>query len=161
MKTERSHNWSSTRWGTATNLWESNCERVLRQVKIWMSNLGGQSGMNLVCLLSPDLYAGFLNHMAAKFRGLLPHQESMDLGFSDALNFEGMSIMFDYEVPPLTFYVFDVRMMELESMDNVLFGQRGPDYRITDGAWLFKVGFWGQARFRPKHFAKGFQYAAA
>jgi hypothetical protein len=152
-------NYSATTWGTNATTWESNCERALRQAKIWLSNLGGQSGMNLVCLLSADLYFGFVNHMAAKFKGLHPHKESEDLGFSDAMNFEGMSVMYDYNVPAGTGYIFDVRMMELASLDNVLFGYRGPEYYMPQNAWLFKVGYWGNARWRPKHFAKLKAYA--
>lgn len=152
-------NWSASTWGTGATTWESNCERVLRQAKIWLSNLGGQSGQKLICLMSADLYNGFLNHMGSKFRGVIPHQESNDLGFSDAMNFEGMSVMFDYEVPAGTFYIFDVRMMEMASLDNVLFGYRGPEYYMPQGSWLFKVGFWGNGRYRAKHFAKGKAYA--
>jgi hypothetical protein len=44
--------------------------------------------------------------------------------------------------------------IELASLDSVLFGYRGPDWSIRDRAWLFYVGFWGNMRFRPKHFAQ-------
>jgi hypothetical protein len=154
-------NWSSSRWGTQSTSWEANCERALRQTKLWMANLGGESGQNLVCLMGQDLYAGVMNHFASKFRSLTPHKASEDLGFSDALNFEGMALMYDYEVPPNTFYVFDVRMMELASLDTVLFGYRGPDYSFKERAWLFDVGFFGNCRYRPKHFAKGKNYASS
>jgi hypothetical protein len=49
--------------------------------------------------------------------------------------------------------------MELASLDNVLFGYRGPGFDWSHKGWLFYVGFWGNARYRPKHFAKLYPYA--
>jgi predicted nuclease of restriction endonuclease-like RecB superfamily len=51
--------------------------------------------------------------------------------------------------------------MELASLDKVLFGYKGPDFSIRDRAYLFYVGFWGNARYRPKHFAKLSAYASS
>jgi hypothetical protein len=73
--------------------------------------------------------------------------------------FDGVSIAFDYEVPPSTGYMLNVQNMELASLDKVLFGYRGPDWSMRDRAWLFYVGFWGNMRYRPKHFAKIYDYA--
>jgi hypothetical protein len=145
---------SSTRWGTNSATWESNCERVLRQGRIWLTNTGGQAGRPKLVLMAPDHMAGFLNHQSAKQRIIVPHKESEDLGFEGSVNFEGMSLMDDYECPVSTSFMVNIQNMELASLDNVLFGYRGPDWSIRDRAWLFYVGFWGNLRYRPKHFAQ-------
>jgi hypothetical protein len=152
-------NASSTRWGTGSTEFEANCERIVRQGIIWLANKGGQSGRPKMVLLSADYYSAFLNHLAVKQRVIVPHKESQDLGFEDTVNFDGVSVAFDYEVPSRTGYMLNVQNMELASLDKVLFGYRGPDWSMRDRAWLFYVGFWGNMRYRPKHFGKIYPYA--
>lgn len=147
-------NVNTTRWGTGLTTWEANCERVLRQGRIWLTNTGGQAGRPKLVLLAPDYMAGFLNHQSAKQRIIVPHKESEDLGFEGSVNFEGMSLMDDYECPVSTGFMVNINNMELASLDSVLFGYRGPDWSIRDRSWLFYVGFWGNLRYRPKHFAQ-------
>ena len=146
-------NWSANSWGTSLQTWEANCERAIRQGIIWQTNRGGQKGRPKLCLLSTDLYTGYANSQISKQRIVVPHKESEDLGFSDTLNQEGVAIRYDYSVPANTGYMLAPEMMELASLDKVLFGYRGPDFSIKDRAWLFYVGFWGNAKYRPKHFA--------
>lgn len=152
-------NWSSSRWGTGQTDWESNCERVMRQTTIWLTNTGGKNGRPTMYALSNELYSGYLNHQAAKGRVIYPHKESQDLGFEDTVNQEGVSIHYDYEVPAQTGYGMNMSQMELASLDNVLFGYRGPGFDWSHKGWLFYVGFWGNARYRAKHFAKLYPYA--
>jgi hypothetical protein len=83
------------------------------------------------------------------------------MGFADAINQEGVALAYDFEVPSGTCYAFNVQNMELASLDKVLFGYKGPDFSIRDRAYLFYVGFWGNARYRPKHFAKLSAYASS
>ena len=152
-------NTSSTNWGTNSTSWESNCERVLRQGIIWLKNKGGASGQPKLGLMSNDYYSGFLNHMSSKQRAIIPHSESQDLGFSDAVNFDGVAMAYDFECPASSGYFININNMELVSLDSVLFGYRGPDWSIRDRAYLFYVGFWGNARYRAKHFGKFKAYA--
>lgn len=151
-------NWSSTGWGTGSTTWESNCERAIRQTKIWLSHTGGKAGTPTLLLCSQDLYAGYLNHMAAKQR-LIVDSRATEMGFDGAYTQEGVTIFHDYDVPADTAYMLNLEMMELASLDQVLFGYRGPEFSIKDGGWLTRVGFWGNARYRPKHFAKLYPYA--
>jgi len=152
-------NWSSTRWGTGAVTWEANCERVLRQMIIWMTMTGGSSGRPTIGTLSGDMYAGFMNHQSTKQRVIVPHKEAQDLGFDDALNFDGVAVGMDYDVPANTGYLENLQNVELMSLDNVLFGYRGPDFDPRTASWLFSTGFYGQARYRPKHFGKVYPYA--
>lgn len=154
-------NWSSNAWGTSAVTWESNCERTIRQGIIWLKNRGGMSGMPKLALMDSILYTGFLNHMSSKQRAIIPHSESQDLGFPDAVNFDGVGLAYDFDCPANTGYLLNIQNVELISLDKVLFGYRGPDWSIRDRAYLFYVGFWGNARWRAKHFGKFFNYAAA
>lgn len=153
-------NFGSTSWGTGTNTWAANCERVLRQGIIWQKNRCGMNGAPKLALMSSELYSDFLNHMSSKQRAIIPHSESQDLGFPDAINFDGVGLTYDFDCPAGTGYLWNVANCELVSLDSVLFGYRGPDWSIKDTAYLFYVGFWGNARFRPKHFAKFKSYAS-
>lgn len=152
-------NTSSTRWGTGSVSWEANCERAMRQTIIWMALSGGASGRPTICTLSGDYYAGFVNHQSVKQRVLVPHKEAQDLGFDDAVNFDGVAVGMDYDVPPSTGYMENLNNVELMSLDKVLFGYRGPDFDPRTASWLFSVGFYGQARYRAKHFSKLYAYA--
>lgn len=155
-------NWSSTDWGTSSNQWEDNAERVLSQGRIWMERVGGSRGRPNLCLLAHNLYWGFLNSQRAKQRDIIPHKESADLGFgSNTVNFEGLAIHHDFEVASNIGYLLNLQSVELASLQNVLFGYRGPDWSIRDRAWLFYVGFWGNMRLRPKMIGKLKNYAAA
>lgn len=152
-------NWSSTAWGTGATTWESNCERVIRQTVIWLTNRCGQKGRPKLFLCSQDLYNGYLNHQEAKQRIQIPHRESEMLGFPDAVNQEGVAIHYDYDCTAGVGYFMNTNNMELASLDRVLFGYRGPDWSIKDRAYLYYVGFWGNARYRPRFFAKTDDYA--
>lgn len=150
---------SSTAWGTGSTDWEANCERVMRQAIVWQTLRGGMRGRPKVCCLSGDKWTGFINHQTAKQRIMVPHKESEDLGFPDSVNFDGVAVTYGYEIPGSTGYMFSIDNMELASLDSVLFGYRGPDWSIKDRAYLFYVGFWGNLRYRPKHFVKTYPYA--
>ncbi len=60
----------------------------------------------------------------------------------------------DFDVPSGVGYGLNVDQMELGSLDSVLFSSRGPEYDIKTDSWLFLVGFFGNVRYNPKHFAK-------
>lgn len=146
-------NYTSSAWGTGQTTWEANCERAIRQGILWLTNRGGQKARPKLCLLDVELYSDYLNHQEAKQRMIIPHRESESLGFAQAVNQEGVGIYFDYDVPAGKGYLCSLENVELASLDSVLFGYRGPDFSMRDRAWLFYVGFWGNCRWRPKHFA--------
>ena len=147
-------NWGSNAWGTSSELWVDNCERVFRQSTIWLTHTGGNDSKPDLYLCAGDLYYDYLNKQSSKQRIVIPHKEAEDLGFSDTLNQEGVMIASDFDVPAGTAFGLNVEQMELASLDSVLFASRGPEYDIKTDAWLFMVGFFGNARYNPKYFAK-------
>ena len=147
-------NWSSDNWGTSSDTWENNCERVFRQSTIWLSIGAGEEGKPDMYLTAGNLFYDYLNKQSSKQRIVIPHKGAQDLGFGDVLNQEGVMIQTDFDVPTDTSYGLNVDQLELASLDNVLFASRGPEYDIKTDSWLFMVGFFGNARYNPKFFAK-------
>jgi hypothetical protein len=147
-------NWSSTNWGTGSTSWEDNCERCIRQAIIWTTTVGGKDGQPTMFLMGRDMYYPYLNKQEAKQRIIVPHREAEDLGFPGVMNQQGVMLDHDFDVPVNTAYGLNVNQMELASLDSVLFSSRGPEYDIKTDAYLFMVGFFGNARYRPKHFSK-------
>lgn len=146
-------NYTSTGWtGTAT--WESTCARVLRRVTTWLTKNGGSEGRPDCFFLSSDLFNTYQDYQETKFRILVPHKGADDLGFSDTLNQDGVMVKHEFDVPAGQGFAFNFDMMELASLDDVLFGTRGPHYDIHSDAHLFKAGFFGNMRWQPKYFGK-------
>lgn len=152
-------NWSSTNWGTSSTAWEDNCERVIAQAVIWTALTSGASGRVGLFLLSGRLFYGYRNKISAKQRIIIPHKDSDDLGFPDALNQEGAAIHYEFGLDANTGYGFNLDEMELCSWGKELFNSAGPEYSIQTDSWLFKVGFFGNAKFNPKAFCKLYNYA--
>ncbi|MAK32188.1 hypothetical protein [Acinetobacter sp.] len=147
-------NFASSNWGTGSTTWADNCERVLAQTTIWTTLTGGKKGRPTIYLLSGDLFYDYQNKMRAKYRIQVPHSEANDLGFSDTLNQDGVMIQADFDVPAGVGYGLNINQMCLESLDNVLFSSRGPEYDINTDGYLWLIGFFGNARYNPKHFSK-------
>ena len=147
-------NYSSTNWGTGSTTWADNCERVLGQTTIWTTLTGGKKGRPSLYLLAGDLFYDYQNKMRAKYRIQVPHSEANDLGFTDTLNQDGVMIQADFDVPASTGYGLNINQMCLESLDNVLFSSRGPEYDINTDGYLWLIGFFGNARYNVKHFSK-------
>jgi len=152
-------NWSSNNWGTNSTLWEDNCERALRQANIWLQTTCGEDGMPTIYLLAGNLFYPYMNKQESKMRIIVPHKEADDLGFPMVLNQEGVMIKNEFDVPVNSGYALNIDQMELASLDSQLFGTRGPQYDIKTDAYLFKAGFFGNARWNPKYFAKFSNYA--
>jgi len=145
-------NSSSTAWGATTN-WEDNCGKILRRTTTWLTKNGGKDGRPTCYMMGNNKFNGFQDYHEAKFRNIIPHPEARDLGFPDTLNQDGVMVKYEFDVPATEVYAINVHQMELASWDDVLFGTRGPYYDIKSDAYLFKAGFFGNARYQPKYFA--------
>ena len=152
-------NTTSSSWGTGSTAWEDNCGRILRRATTWLTKNGGADGRPTVYMMANNLFNSYQDYQEAKFRNVIPHAEARDLGFPDTLNQDGVMVKYEFDVDAGVFYGINVNQMELASLDSVLFGARGPYYDLKSAAYLFKAGFFGNARFNPKYFAKGASYA--
>lgn len=152
-------NWSSTGWDGASTTFQLNGIRVLRQGHTWMTQTGGQEGRPDICLMNGNLLYAFKNAHQSYLQIMVPHKEAQDLGFSDALQFEGMAVDSDFDVPVNTAYFLNVDMMEVACLTDDLFWTDGPTWDPRVLAWLFSVGFMGNIRWQPKFFGKAKNYA--
>lgn len=155
-------NWSSTNWGTGSSTaWEDNCWRVISTLITWLTTTGGEDGMPDICLLSSNLFQGYKNHHEVIRRIDVPHQVASDLGFKgDTLNQDGVAIRPDFDVPANTGYMLNCDKMSIESLWSELFWNEGPDKDPRSGySTLWAMGFFGNAKYEPKHFGKLKNYA--
>lgn len=147
-------NYSSTGWGTGGTTWRDNCSLVLRRSRLWTQSTSGFDSAPMLHLLSPSLYAGFEDYMEAKFRVVVPHKASQDLGFEDGLNFSGAIVKQDYDCPADKGFGVNVNEMLLFSIHDDMFYSYGPEWDTKSLSYLYLVGFFGNLRFSsPKYFA--------
>ncbi len=156
----RLFNWSSTSWGTGTNTWLANCERVIRQAIIWTRLTTGKNGMADLCLLADGLYYDYMNKQEAKQQIVVPYKEVQDLGFTGAKQ-EGVSIVTEFGMTPDTGYMLNFSKMEMRCLYDQLFMPKGPKYDIAGDRYLFAMGWYGNMFFQPKFFSKFLNYAAS
>ena len=153
-------NWSSTTW-TGTNTFVSTAERCIRKAIQWMTIGGGKSSRPDLMMLAPNLYFDFQNLVSADRRILTPYKEGEELGFP-TLQFEGVGLAQEFDIPADDFYGFNFDQMEMLSLFDTLFHHQGPDYDPRSDAWLFHVGFFGNMKWvSPKYFCYGTNYAAS
>lgn len=154
-------NWSSTAWGTSSALWEDNCWRVVGQAKLWLQMTGGSGGSPDMCVLAGNLFQGYKNHEEAIRRINIPHKMAEDLGFGgDTLNQDGLAIQADFDCPINTGYMINASHITLSCLTPQLFWSKGPDIDPRSAySYLWAVGFFGNVKYQPKHFAKLKNYA--
>jgi len=148
-------NTSSTNWGTGSTIWEDNCGRILRRASTWLTKNAGQDGKPTVYVCAADIFNGYQNYQEAKFRNIIPHPEGRDLGFPDTLSQDGVMVKYEFDVAAGEFWGVNVFQMEMASLDDVMWGVRGPTYDIKSDSTLFKAGFFGNMRYQPKYFCHG------
>lgn len=155
-------NWSSNNWGTSSVLWENNCWRAISFGIMVLRTTGGSDGKANYCPMDPNLFQGFKNFLETKQRELMPHKEATDLGFGEVLNMDGVAINPEFDCPANTFYLFNMSQITVSLLTPELLWMEGPDKDPRSG-WghLFGVGMFGNIKWRPKHVAKGKNYAAS
>ncbi len=153
-------NWSSTAW-TGTNTWASTCELVLRQAKIWCTATSGVDGTPELVVLAPALYNDFVNKQQSRVNIWAPHKEADDLGFPDALMFDGMAIHYEYGVPANCGYGHNFMEQQLNILGSDFYKSEGPTWDPFTNSYLFQVGVMGNMQFTPKAHFKVKNYAAS
>lgn len=153
-------NWSSTNWGTGGTSWMDNCEAVMRRGKTFLTRLGGKQAMPDIVSMDAKMYDELRTVLASRHRELLPHKGATDLGFGDtSINFDGMAVQHEFDAPANTAYFINVDEMELLCLYDQLFDIEGPWEDRKSMSYLYRVGFFGNCRFNPKHFGKAKNYA--
>lgn len=147
-------NYNSTGFPAATAGWSANCTAVLRRARTWCASTGGSDMVPYCHMLGADLYDEFEDHMESKQRLMLPHKGAQDLGFDDVLNFNGAMIKHEFDCPASEGFGVNFGEMILESIHDEFFYSYGPDWDLPSLSYLFLVGFFGNMKCNPKHFAR-------
>lgn len=155
-------NASSTNYpggASPNNKWSVNCEYVLRDAVLTVRNTTGGKDPLLV-VMGVDWYSQLENVLAARFRTTTPTKESDDLGFGGTtLQFEGATIHTDFDCPAGTAYGIKVGTPELACLYGQLFNAEGPEKDFVSNSYLFRVGFFGNLKLKPRHMLKIKEYA--
>lgn len=145
-------NYTSTKFGTDSNLWEDNCWRAINLMIRILVRLNGSRGRPTLILLATELMEGYEDYQEAKFRNVIPHEEGDDLGFPDTLKQKGVMIATDYTVPSSLGYALNANAIEIACLDAVLFDVVGPIEDQRTGHTLFRGESWQQMWLQPKFF---------
>jgi hypothetical protein len=148
-------NYSSTNWGTGSTQWEDNCWRAISQLITWLTLTGDEDGRPDICVLASNLFQGYKNHEEAIRRINVPHKGANDLGFGGVLNQDGVALQQDFDCPVNVGYMLNTSQITISSLMPDLFYTKGPDEDPRSGyATLWATGFFGNAKYQPKHMGK-------
>lgn len=156
-------NYTSTKW-TGVASWIANCDLVLRASSSWIRSTGGEGAAPNIFLMTPKMLRDFKTSMWSKYRIIQgSNQQALELGFPNAIDFEGSVLQEDFDVPAGVAYGINPNMMEMFIMGappsdfmaqrGGLFWSIGP--RLVPGTtfYEFVIVIFGNCKFRPKHFA--------
>ncbi len=148
-------NWSSTGWGTGGTTWEDNCLQVLRNAVTVQRRLNGQEGKTDLFLCDDRMLVDLKDALEPRLRTSTPHKEATNLGFEETVNYEGLAIDTDFNIPVNTGYGLSVDNMEFCTQTSDLFDSFGPQWGLTHMAYLFLTTFLGNVKHNsPKYFWK-------
>ncbi len=161
-------NWSSDNWGTGTDTWEANCWRAISTGITWLGVNTGEAGTPDLVSLGKDLWQGYKNHHETVRRITVPHKEAQDLGFSKTtLNQDGVAIQAEFDIPANVGYIENLNTVTISSiMPDLLWLVHGYDQvggalqgflnamDIRSLSMLMVGGFFGNAKYQPKHTGK-------
>lgn len=136
-----------------TDTWALNCEKLMRRAKVAIRTLGGAGAAPMLMVFAPELYNELLDNIQNRER-LFVSDYNKELGFPEALTFEGATLAYDYDCPSGKGYAINPQEMALYSVHDQLMYTDGPTWDMREQAYLFLVGFLGNLRWNPKHFAE-------
>ena len=148
-------NFKSSAFGGTAQTWAVQCESAIRFMN---DHLGRNGGSNIpdMLLLDRDLYRLFKEKYTTLQRFNVGASENeYSLGFKDSVDFEGLTVTSEYGIPSGVGYSFNLKNMELRSLQDTLFKTRGPKFDDLSNAWYVIVDNLGQMKFHsPRYFGK-------
>lgn len=148
-------NYTSTAFGGSSATWAVQCESAIRFLN---DHLGRNKGSNIpdMLMLDRDLYRLFKENYSPMQRVEVGSaQNEHSFGFKDSIDFEGLTVTSEYGIPTGVGYAFNLKNMELRSLQSKLFDTRGPKFDDLSNAWYVIVDNLGQMKFHsPRYFGK-------
>lgn len=162
----------SSAWNNATDDWAGNCLDILTAM---IQTISLSSGMGMIpkyCPMGDSHMLDFKKALRATQREILPHVAGRDMGFPEAIEFEGAMTMKDFFCPSDVAYALNLNAMELLCWKGVPpemkhLGQGGNFFgfgptRDPLGTWYaMAIFFFGELWMRPKHFAKAADFTTS
>jgi hypothetical protein len=149
---------TSTKWTETTKTWPFVCTEVLRYGIIKGRRNKSKKGMMDLILLDGEWFRLFEERIAQSERLVVTRNEPLglwNLGFKDAISFEGCETTYEYGMPANTGYGIPTDQLELCSLQENLFVPGGPDYDPTNQGYRFWVDFFGNLKCAsPRGFVK-------
>lgn len=148
----------TTGWAATTKTWPNTCLEALRFGIIKSRKNKKKNGMLDVILLENELYRQFEDLADNNERLIVKRGDASAmyrLGFTDAVNLDGVDITYEYGIPTGNGYGFAVDQMELCSLQGQLFVPRGPIYAEETMSYRFSISFFGNLKFKSiRYFCK-------
>lgn len=170
---DNTNQWTNPGASPVAGTWDANCITMLSQADTDLKNFGVESMMPNVHQSGSLRYQAVKNLMRTAFRYTMnPHGQSANLGYPEALDFEGAALTVDSECPAnytfsLCAATFQVDFYSGDPVREATAGSQsvGGDQIVTGGiyvvlgptrdprgaAWLWQMFAGGQARWMPKY----------
>lgn len=145
-------NWSSTKWRNQTSF-KQNCLDALRAgIHHTRRNDTRESAVDLV-LMDRKLYIDYLSTLDGKERINVESNKLAQLGFTDSVMQDGVSVSSEYSCPAGRAYGLSIGNMELRSLENTLFVAEGPFYDEELSSYRYSCSVLANLRMRsPRNF---------
>lgn len=145
-------------WQASTKTWANTCNEAMRFGIIKGQRNKSKRGALDLILLENELFRLFKENNEAKERIEISRGEKgglVSLGFTDVVNFEGVDVTTEFGIPSAVGYGFCFGAMELMSMQDQLFKNKGPFYAEESLAWRLLILMLGNIRWTsPRNFLK-------
>lgn len=151
-------NYASNAWGTESTSFQDNIEMVLSFLTTAMLTRTGYknlTGAPMVIMCDPDLFMKAKNHFRDRNRQPVPMSELTELGLpGDSLRIDGCFLTSDYSLGGTgKCYCLCPQYLEMFNVHSDLYKVYGPEWTLTDAAYLMYASAYGNYRFQPKFFA--------
>jgi hypothetical protein len=147
--------YTNASWLAATKTWPNTCREALRFGIVKGKKNKSKKGNIDMILLNDELYRNFEDAQEVNERLIVKRGDKMslyELGFTDAINFDGTELTYEYGVPAAVGYGWALEQMELCSLQEQMFVPVGPDFDIASQSWRFSIDFFGNIRWNPRYF---------
>jgi hypothetical protein len=149
-------NYTSSAFSGAADTWAEQCVEATRFLITHMNRYVSDRGQLKTVLLDRELYRQYLQKLDSKER--INTSSSLGLralGFEDTFMQDGVDVTWEFGIPAAVGYGFNVKQMELRSMQDKLFVTDGPTYEPLNRSYYVIVDYLGQIKFHsPRFFGK-------
>jgi hypothetical protein len=146
-----------------TKTWRNTCVQALRKGITKSQKSASQDGKLDLIFLQDELFEEFKNSQQGNQQMQFQWGDKVglySLGFTDVLNFDGVDVTTEFDLPASTGYGFNTEQMEMNCLNGRLIEPDGPTWDPVTRSWLFSLSFFGNCKFTPKFFVKWKNYGA-